>query len=871
MSGSALPIATAGDDFISVADFTDDSLSGLAGNDTLLGYGGVDQLSGGAGNDLLDGGELSDGLQGDAGDDTLLGGNGWDVLWADGPTSGSADTTVARNLLRGEAGDDVLLGGVGRDTLEGGDGQDVLNGGGGADLLVGGNNADTFLIDLSINPALTTSLLAADTIADFSQTQGDALSFGLGNGVLQGALGPAPLIWGGVLATSSGPLPGIALPGAELGLGYLQAWYILAANTDTLPGGWIVIDLDQDNALGTPDLLVRLVISGVAPTNLYSYFTAGSFAGLVGTANDDAVSAMPSGSRIFGLSGADMLLGEASPDWFSGGTGADTLSGLGGADQLWGGAGGDWIFGGTDHDALYADGPTLDDMDGAEDTNHLAGEAGNDSLFGGSGLDRLLGGNDVDYLYGADGADTLDGGAGDDQLLGGDGADSLIGGSGTDTLDAGGGDDRVGLQDAMDRLDGGDGYDWLILSIGLSINLGLAENQVNNGAWIAGFEAVDARNATAAMTIIGGYDANYIFGGAGGDSLTGGEGDDYLQGGAGNDTLGGGSGQNILEGGSGNDIFLLDGSDDLALENPGQGADTIFAGVDFYLPAEIETLVLSPTSTAFRGIGNEGNNLLAGNALNNELLGGLGHDTIQGGAGDDTLQGGAGDDQLIGGDGAGDLISYANLSEFGQNVAVNLTSGRATGASGSDILQGIEHVLTGAGQDQLFGNSAANYLSAGSGADTLWGEAGADTLDGGEQDDTLYGGADDDLLIGGVGRDSISGDAGNDRLAGGEGADTMAGGADNDLYYFFEAQDRIIETSGGGQDTIITSANITMAADVEVLVIADGVSNLRLVGRAGGALMVGNGLGHSFQGGSGDDVILAGGGSLADILSLFNN
>ena len=86
MSGSALPIGTDGNDFLSAPGITDDSLFGQAGNDTLLGFGGVDQLSGGAGNDYLDGGDLADVLQGDAGDDTLLGGDGLDFLFADSPT-----------------------------------------------------------------------------------------------------------------------------------------------------------------------------------------------------------------------------------------------------------------------------------------------------------------------------------------------------------------------------------------------------------------------------------------------------------------------------------------------------------------------------------------------------------------------------------------------------------------------------------------------------------------------------------------------------------------------------------------------------------------------------------------------------------------
>lgn len=870
MSGTSPPIGTAGDDFLSVPGVTDDSLAGLGGNDTLLGFGGVDQLSGGTGNDWLDGGDLADALQGDAGDDTLLGGNGWDVMFADAPSGSSGDTATSRNLLRGEAGDDVLLGAHGRDTLDGGDGQDILNGGGGADWLFGGNDADTFLIDLSGNPGLASNFLAADTIADFSRTQGDVISFGLSNGVLQGAYGPAPLIWRGTLQTNSGPVAGLALPGAELGLGYLQAWYIPAANTDTEPGGWIVIDLDQDDALGTNDLLIRLVTSSFVPGNFYASATPGSFAGMAGSENDDALSAIASGSRLFGLGGADLLLGEAAADWFSGGADADSIFGLGGADQLWGGAGDDWLQGGNGHDALYADGPTLDDADAPEAANLLEGEAGNDSLFGGAGQDRLLGGDGDDFLYGADGADILEGSIGHDWLIGGDGGDSLVGGAGADTLEGGGGDDRLILQDATDRLDGGDGYDWLILSTGLFIDLGLEENQVTNGAWIAGFEAVDARTASAAMTVLGSHAANNIFGGSGNDSLSGNDGDDYLLGGGGHDTLAGGSGQNILEGGAGNDFYWIDGADDLASENPAAGSDTILAGIDFYLPSEIETLILSATGTAQRGIGNEGNNPIIGNALANELLGGAGHDTLQGGAGDDTLQGDAGNDHLIGGDGAGDWVSYANLSEFGQNVVVNLANSAASGAAGSDWLQGIEHVLTGAGSDQIIGNAAANYLSAGSGLDMLWGEAGADTLDGGEQDDMLSGGADGDLLIGGAGRDSLSGDAGSDTLFGGEGADTMAGGAGNDLYYFIEAQDQIIEFAGGGQDTIITSADITMGANVEVLVIADGLSGLSLVAGANGSMMIGNGLAHRFQGGAGDDVILAGGGSLPDIMALFN-
>jgi Ca2+-binding RTX toxin-like protein len=115
----------------------------------------------------------------------------------------------------------------------------------------------------------------------------------------------------------------------------------------------------------------------------------------------------------------------------------------------------------------------------------------------------------------------------------------------------------------------------------------------------------------------------------------------------------------------------------------------------------------------------------------------------------------------------------------------------------------------------------------------------------------------------------MAGDAGNDTLDGGAGADTMAGGAGNDVYFFIDSQDQIIETAGGGQDTIITSADVSMAAEVELLLIAQGVSDLNLIAGTRGIVMIGNGLSHNFQGGAGDDLILADGGSLADILALF--
>jgi len=78
---------------------------------------------------------------------------------------------------------------------------------------------------------------------------------------------------------------------------------------------------------------------------------------------------------------------------------------------------------------------------------------------------------------------------------------------------------------------------------------------------------------------------------------------------------------------------------------------------------------------------------------------------------------------------------------------------RATGAAGNDTLAGIENVLSGAGNDSLLGDGAANTLTAGSGNDTIVAGAGRDSLAGADGNDQLDGAANQDTLLGGAGID----------------------------------------------------------------------------------------------------------------------
>jgi VCBS repeat-containing protein len=182
---------------------------------------------------------------------------------------------------------------------------------------------------------------------------------------------------------------------------------------------------------------------------------------------------------------------------------------------------------------------------------------------------------------------------------------------------------------------------------------------------------------------------------------------------------------------------------------------------------------------------------------------------------------------LAAGASATDGFSYTVLNG---PVAANNTSPGNEATAGIAIGIRVADTIGAERADRLSGNAGANLLSGLGGADTLLGLGGADTLLGGAGDDTLDGGA---------------------------GRDSMAGGDGNDAYLVDQGDDAAVELAGGGADTVFSSVNYTLAAEVENLALT-GDKDINGAGNGLGNALTGNGAANALFGQGGDDTLSGG-------------
>lgn len=123
----------------------------------------------------------------------------------------------------------------------------------------------------------------------------------------------------------------------------------------------------------------------------------------------------------------------------------------------------------------------------------------------------------------------------------------------------------------------------------------------------------------------------------------------------------------------------------------------------------------------------------------------------------------------------------------------------------------------------------------------------------------------DKLIVAKFGNSHIEAGAGNDTLVGGEGRNELIGGLGDDTYLVKAVGDLVIESAGGGNDTVSTSIDYKLTANVEMLRLAGnglyGEGNEldnRITGSVGNDRIDGAGGHDTIQGGDGHDRIWGG-------------
>ncbi|MBY0322259.1 MAG: VCBS domain-containing protein [Reyranella sp.] len=801
-----------------------------SGNDTISGNASVNFLVGGGGNDSITGGNSADNIWAGSGNDSINGGGGNDTVNYNsfgGPDPAGAPTQGAViNLLTGTAtdpwggtdtltsienaggsdlGDTITLGNTGgsaygqggNDTITGGTGDDYIEGGSGDDSIAGGGGNDTII----------------------GNAGNDSIDGGDGNDTVS-------------YYNSSGATVNLATGVA----------------TDVFVGTFTDTLSNIENVIGSS---ANDVLTGNAGANRLD----GSFG------ND----------RIIGGGGNDTLVGGFGNDVFvfAPGSGSDTVTDFqDGADKFDVGAltsspsnvfftqdGADAIValpGGVSFRVLNTQISSLDASDFLFDpppvgsvtvTWRDATQPINMTAFSFSGFTTVTNTSSTSFRWNAaDGSFWTVTGSGFTY----DGSNHPTGGTiaSIDGTTAGG---QPGLLVSGASLSASQFAGWVanndvfaFLSNGLVGNDTVSGNAQNDT--LQGFAGADTLN--------GGTGNDSLHGGAGADTLNGGDGDDWLRGESGNDTLNGGNGNN-------DNVDYGDSGFDPA------GPGTQGVTVNLATGTATDNWGNSDTLTGIEGVlGSNMADTITGNSANNNLSGNGGNDTVSGSGGDDGLSGGAGNDMLDGGDGndwlRGDsgsdvLIGGTGMDtvDYGDNgfdpagpgtqgVVVNLANGTATDNWGNgDSLAGIENVN---------GSNLGDTITGDGNANTLFGFAGNDTLSGSGGNDNIYGGG---------GNDTVNGDAGNDWLRGDSGNDAINGGADVD---YVDYSDWGGDPAGTGTQGV--TVNLATGTATDNWGNTDTLSNIENVNGSNLAdTITGDGGVNSFNGNGGNDQLFGGGGN----------
>ena len=737
--------------------------------------GGKDTLTGLAGNDILIGGSGGDTISGSEDNDIALGDNGMiDFAYQDKTSDNSTQTLVSTiTPLQGDG--DTISGGSGNDLLFGGTGSDQIKGNSDNDLIFGDHGRVQGKVELSALPLSIPAVFRFEAIDTKIDDGGDAdrVHGGSGDDIILGQQG-SDVIYG------------------EAGDDDIIVGHNVEGGSDTgdrLDGGQDNDVIAGDNAIierrgDTESLRIQTL---TAPT----LYDANGVAQISGTPHAD-----PAGTEKRDIT----LLDHA----------AYTRNGLYGADYIAGGADDDMIFGQLGNDKIQGDGSIDLPTDIAASVDQNGQLTGNPSVEAESDGD--------DYIEGNGGNDLIVGNLGQDDIIGGssnlfgltgpglrpDGADMLFGGAGTRILRNDPGLETASTRsNAVETSETGNHTRDADVILGDNANIFRIISAVD-GSYLHFNHDLNQDKLVRAYTLL-----DYTLGGGGsrdigtGDELHGEGSDDILHGMTGNDVmfgegqdddLYGGSGHDRLYGGTGVDGIL--GDDGLiytsrnGIAEPLYGLSQANQETAISLPGPYVGAIIYPDAQVQKSV-----KLLAYDqgARSN------GNDVIYGGLDSDFLHGGEGNDAISGAEAiaayynsqahTGQISATVDGQRYTYQVDTPLPFDSSTGkfeaydaydprskipgflldfdvvdAQGNKILDGTDRLYGDLGHDWLVGGTENDRMFGGWGNDLMNADDNLTTNNGlnDQPDATEF--ADGDFAFGGAGLDVLIANTGKDRL-----------------------------------------------------------------------------------------------------------
>lgn len=210
------------------------------------------------------------------------------------------------------------------------------------------------------------------------------------------------------------------------------------------------------------------------------------------------------------------------------------------------------------------------------------------------------------------------------------------------------------------------------------------------------------------------------------------------------------------------------------------------------------------------------------------VYGTVGNDTLAGGSGANIMLGGFGDDVYHANDNGDQIVEYHGQGNDHVFAATNFSL-----RFHSQYIEAL--TLTGTGNIDGTGNSLANIIK---------GNGGDNFLDGAWGNDALYG------------------HKGNDTFRDSAGANHMYGGKGNDTYIINSSNNKIVEFTWGGIDSVIASIDFSLFASGKYLenLTLSGTRDIHGLGNAKNNRITGNDGDNYLNGGRGNDVLTGGGG-----------